>query len=66
MKSRRRDRLIREPEHDPYKSRRKLPEPTACPECGAVFREGRWQWVEVPTESRTGTRRGTSRYGESS
>jgi NMD protein affecting ribosome stability and mRNA decay len=48
MKSRRRDRLIREPEHDPYKSRRKLPEPTACPECGAVFREGRWQWVEVP------------------
>jgi hypothetical protein len=32
--------------HDPYKARHKLPEPAACPECGAVFHEGRGQWVE--------------------
>jgi hypothetical protein len=36
--------------HDPYKARHKLPEPAACPECGAVFREGRWQWVNEGPE----------------
>jgi len=40
----RRDRLIREREHDPYKLRSKLPDTTACPECGAMYREGRWVW----------------------
>jgi hypothetical protein len=40
----RRNRLIRERVHDTYKSRAKLPEPTRCPECGAVFRDGRWRW----------------------
>jgi NMD protein affecting ribosome stability and mRNA decay len=44
----RRDRLIREYEHDTYKTRGKLPEPTACRECGAVFHKGRWQWVKKP------------------
>ena len=44
----RRDRLLREREHDPYKSRGKLPGPTACPECGVVFQKGRWQWTERP------------------
>jgi hypothetical protein len=29
---------------DTYKLRRKLAEPSRCPGCGAVFREGRWQW----------------------
>ena len=42
----RRDRLIQELVHDPYKSKRKLPEPTVCPRCGAVFRNGRWQWAK--------------------
>ncbi|MGC2409630.1 MAG: BCAM0308 family protein [Methyloceanibacter sp.] len=33
---------------DPYKLRRKLPEPTRCPACGAVYHEGRWHWTELP------------------
>ncbi|MBI4183646.1 MAG: ATPase [Proteobacteria bacterium] len=44
----RRDRLIDERVHDPYKTRLKLPEPTICPGCGAVFHEGRWQWAAKP------------------
>lgn len=44
----RRDRLIQEYEHDSYKSRGKLHEPTGCPECGAVFHGGRWSWMAVP------------------
>jgi NMD protein affecting ribosome stability and mRNA decay len=45
----RRDRLIREHVHDPYKTRLKLPEPTVCPQCGAVFHEGRWHWAPRPS-----------------
>jgi len=41
----RHDHLIQEREHDVYKSRWKLPEPTLCPDCGAVFQEGRWHWA---------------------
>jgi len=29
---------------DPYKPVRKSAEPAACPQCGAVLHEGRWQW----------------------
>ena len=29
---------------DPYQRQQKLREPTACPQCGAVYHEGRWQW----------------------
>lgn len=42
----RRDRLIRELDHDPYHSKRKLAEPTVCPECNAVFLRGRWCWQD--------------------
>ena len=39
-----REQLLQELVHDSYKSRRKLPEPTRCPDCGAVYRRGRWGW----------------------
>lgn len=44
----RKDRLVQEYEHDPYKADAKPPEPTRCPECGVVFHGGRWQWAEAP------------------
>lgn len=42
------DRLFQEQVHDAYKAKGKLPEPTVCPSCGAVFHKGRWQWMEAP------------------
>lgn len=39
-----RDELRQEFVHDSYKSKVKLHEPTRCPECGAVYHAGRWQW----------------------
>ena len=44
----RHDRFLREWQHDTYKSKSKLPEPTVCPECGAVYLKGRWTWAENP------------------
>ncbi|AWJ87983.1 ATPase (plasmid) [Azospirillum sp. TSH58] len=40
----RRDRLIQEHVHDPYKRAAKLSDPTVCPQCGAVYHHGRWSW----------------------
>jgi len=42
----RKNRLIHEHVHDPYKTNSKPPEPTVCPICYAVFKEGRWQWAD--------------------
>lgn len=47
----RRDRLLQEAEHDSYKMQGKLPEPTVCPGCGAVFKAGHWQWAEKPPQA---------------
>lgn len=44
----RRDRLIQDQDHDAYKMRGKLPEPTVCPQCHAVYRKGRWTWGVEP------------------
>jgi hypothetical protein len=40
----RRDRVYEERVTDPYRARGKWPEPTTCPQCGAIFHHGRWQW----------------------
>lgn len=47
----RRDSMYEDRVHDPYQARGKLPEPTACPDCGAVFAKGRWQWGEAPADA---------------
>lgn len=44
----RHDRLLQEQVHDAYKSRGKLPEPSVCPQCGALFHDGHWQWGTAP------------------
>jgi len=33
---------------DPYYEKKKYPEPTVCEKCGAVFKDGRWQWEDPP------------------
>ena len=33
-------------------ARRKLPDSTVCPECGASHHEGRWTWQPAPPEAR--------------
>ena len=47
----RHDALFQERVHDAYKAKGKLPEPTVCPQCGAVFHEGRWQWRPAPANA---------------
>jgi hypothetical protein len=42
------EQLVQELVHDSYHSKRKLPEPTRCPDCGAVYRRGRWGWGRAP------------------
>lgn len=44
-------RNLRELEHDPYHSKQKLGEPTTCPDCGAVYHQGRWQWGEAAPDA---------------
>ena len=51
----RRDKTLQEYQHDTYKLRGKLKEPTACPDCGAVFHKGRWMWGSIPTGSEQAT-----------
>ena len=42
------DRQIEEVVHDPYQARAKPREPSACPKCGIVFHQGRWQRLSRP------------------
>ncbi|MBI5430353.1 MAG: ATPase [Nitrosomonadales bacterium] len=51
----RRDRLLQETVHDSYKIKGKLHEPTCCPDCGAVFHGGRWQWLDKPKDAHQAT-----------
>jgi NMD protein affecting ribosome stability and mRNA decay len=43
-----RKQLLQERIHDSYKPARKLAGPVACPDCGAVYRRGRWRWEPAP------------------
>jgi len=36
---------------DPYKRPGKMPEPAACPQCGAVYQAGRWHWGTRPADA---------------
>lgn len=42
------DRVIVERVHDAYRADHKPPEPTVCPQCGATYHAGRWQWSAAP------------------
>jgi len=42
------ERPLLEHEADAYKLKGKLPEPTLCKQCGAVYHQGRWQWMTAP------------------
>jgi NMD protein affecting ribosome stability and mRNA decay len=37
--------------HDTYKTRGKLPEPSRCGDCGAVWHRGRWTWAAPPANA---------------
>lgn len=47
----RRDELYSERIRDSYANAKKLPEPTRCTDCGAVFRGGRWTWEEAAPQA---------------
>lgn len=49
----RNDQLYEPHLSDPYQARKKWHEPTACPDCGAVYHQGRWQWIPIPDQARS-------------
>lgn len=55
MGAHRTDRLLRELVHDPYKSKRKLAEPSVCRDCGVVYLDGRWTSKPAPDDAQQTT-----------
>jgi hypothetical protein len=47
----RRDRLVQEQRHDPYRAKEKIADLTTCPDCDACFRDGRWTWQSGPADA---------------
>lgn len=47
----RHDRLIEEDIHDPCRPRKNAGAPAVCPECRAIFHEGRWCWGDAPPDA---------------
>jgi len=41
---RRQDRRAEQSRHDAYERREKLPEPSVCTDCGALYSSGHWTW----------------------
>ena len=54
VRTHRQEQLLQEVVHDTYKSKRKLPEPTRCKDCGALWRRGRWSWAAAPAGAHAG------------
>ena len=48
----RRDKLLRERDQDPYQTRKKPSDPSACTDCGARYRNGRWEWGDSPIDAK--------------
>jgi hypothetical protein len=44
--------VFAEREHDPYAAEAKAPKGAVCPDCRAVYSDGRWQWLAVPKGAR--------------
>jgi len=45
------DKRIAELEHDPYKARTHLHDPTVCERCHATYHEARWTWSAAPADA---------------
>ncbi|MGD8426420.1 MAG: BCAM0308 family protein [Balneolaceae bacterium] len=41
-------RIFKEKRIDTYLERQKYPDPTICIKCGALYKEGRWTWDDLP------------------
>ncbi len=46
-------RVLDDSRHDPYAPAGKYPAPSHCTHCGAVYMNGRWQWVSAPEQARS-------------
>lgn len=51
----RKDRLVKEREHDVYHSRTKQQDPAQCADCGVAYIKGRWVWRVPPQNARITT-----------
>lgn len=60
----RKDRLLKEKRHDVYQERHKWPEPTLCPDCGALFINGHWTWSKTLAPANQATCPACRRIGE--
>lgn len=47
--------IMDETVHDPFLDKEKLPEPTVCNGCKAVYHKGRWQWLSLPENAHQAT-----------
>jgi len=43
-----RARIFKDERYDTYLSRQKYAEPTICTTCGALYKDGRWTWDDLP------------------